>query len=132
MSDNQLSDIQHKRDVWFRLGMFFSGIGWTLSILIASLSAFVASGLSDEKPRQYAALAVAIAASLQAVLQPQRRARLYRESWINLDLAIKQLQGVPPSIIDALRVGEKYIGEALTEKHETPPTSKPETPPSSH
>ena len=104
-------DIGARRDGWFRRFLLWRRISWTLAIIIAGGSTFVASSLSEGYVRSIVALMVALASALQLTLRPDRMAYGYREAWIEIDLAIKALAGAPPPLVEALRKGENRISE---------------------
>lgn len=118
MNANQpeLADIGARRRVWFRYFQAWRALGWAVSIFIAGLSAVVASQIIGDPARTYIALVVTVLAALQATVQPQMKARSYREAWVQLDLAMKQAEGVSNSLLDAVRVGENSIGEIYSDK----------------
>jgi hypothetical protein len=117
----EASDTLKRRAAWFRYFRWW-GRGQTyLSIFIAGGSALVASkavaGINFEVGRHefefasLVALVVAICAAIQNVLQPDVRARAYREAWVILDLAVKGEDKVSEPVIDAIRRGEERIGQ---------------------
>ena len=117
MNANQpeLADIAARRKVWFRYFQCWRALGWAVSVLIAGLSAVVASQIVTDPARTCIALVVTVLATLQATLQPQLKARSYREAWVQLDLAMKQAEGVSTSLLDAVRQGENSIGEIYSD-----------------
>ena len=115
-SQAELVDVSRRRRVWFRYFQAWRALGWALPVLTAALSAVVASQIITDPARTYVALMVAFLAALQAVVQPQQRARNYREAWVQLDLALKQAEGVSSALIEAVRQGEGSIGETSSER----------------
>jgi hypothetical protein len=132
-------NLETKRGEWLAINFKNGSVAWDatyqndvtdaqfrrfnhLLVIISGGSALVASKVIGEKPeaRDILALIVAICSALLAALQPQQRARAYRQAWIELDLAIKASEGTPTELIEALRRGENLIGDTHAEKAEEP------------
>lgn len=94
---------------------------------ISGGSASVASKIINDYWRDILALAVAICSALLATLQPQQRARSYRQAWIGLDHAIMESEEVSSKLLEALQSGEAAIGAEyqaeMIEKQENPKPS---------
>jgi hypothetical protein len=121
-SDDQAAIFRRK--VWFRFFRGWQFLSWTLSVLIAAGSAFVASSMVDSisatfPTKSFAAMTVAFLAAVQAALNPAQRASAYRQAWIALDLAIKNHKNMPPDLINAIRDGEAFISniQASSDDH---------------
>lgn len=112
--DPESNDILRRRKAWFSNFMNWQRLSWFLLIAIAALSSVVASGLLGDYWSRVVALMVAASSSILATIQPQQRARAYREAWIELDSAIKEKAGIDPIYAKALARGEAIIGHHPT------------------
>lgn len=88
----------------------YSAINVLLLVAILIGTAIAASELSGAF-REKAALFVAICLGLYAVIQPDRKARLFRLSWMELDLKLKALNGENQDLLFTIAAGEKRVGE---------------------
>jgi hypothetical protein len=118
---------RRRRRTWHVAFMLWLCIHWSLLVIISGGSAAVASKIINDYWRDILALFVAICSALLATLQPQQRARSYRQAWINLDLAIMASEHVSANLLEALRSGEDAIGAEyqaeMIEKNENPKPS---------
>ena len=111
-----LKEVFKRRDHWLRRHKVWEWFSIVLSVTIAGLSAFVASSVSKEWGRDYAAVIVAVCAGLQATLRPAQRSREFREAWIDLDHAVREEENTSPRLLDAIRRGENRIGGTHAER----------------
>lgn len=94
----------------------YTALNVLLLVLILVGTAVAASALS-EAFREKAALFVAICLGLYAVVQPDKKSRLFRLSWIELDLKLKSLNGESDELLATIAAGEKRVGEISDPKN---------------
>jgi len=94
----------------------YTALNVILLVMILVGTAIAASALS-EAYREKAALFVAICLGLYAVVQPDKKSRLFRLSWIELDLKLKSLNGESDDLLATIAAGEKRVGEIADPKN---------------
>jgi hypothetical protein len=118
-----------RRRIWHYAFMQWLCTYWLLVVVISGGSAAVASKIIGDNLRDILALVVSVCSAMLATLQPQQRARSYRQGWIDLDLNIKAMEQVPEPLLRAIRRGEEAIAAEyqtdMTEQKRSPDTHRP-------